>query len=272
MDNLRPEGSGKRRTSSVSRPPFVHSRSCPNIPELVENDSEPIHPFDFVDEEKQQEQPNQQKQNDTTGSESDTIEDDDDPKSVNDISWTGVPSSPARHNRITSLASKEKDQQTTSTTDELLEAALDHKEAQDRHVRFQDHVMESAALVERMLSIRDGGNPQDDRLSRRLRSNSVMDEADLEGGEKTVSSPGGLMMPECTQHDTIDSAGTGSGGIGNMGLGAGGSVLSSLMKLEAQRRRKEEEQEFKREKRKEKKVNNELNWIEILFLLLYYIN
>ncbi|KAI9270688.1 hypothetical protein BDA99DRAFT_327035 [Phascolomyces articulosus] len=252
MDHLRPEGSsGNRRESNTSsRPPFVQSRSCPNIPELL-IESDVVHPCQPNERDDRQ---HNQNSDTTTSSESDTVDDDDDEKKV---AWTSAVPSPTRHNRISSLSSKErKPPSSTGGADELLEAALDHKEAQDRHVRFQDHVMESAALVERMLSIRDGNNPQDmERLTRRLRSNSVMDEADLEGGENAVSSPGAMMMmPEITQHDTVDSGGTGSGAMGgNVGLGAG-SVLSSLMKLEAQRRRKEQEQEFKKQKRKERKV------------------
>ncbi|KAF7730798.1 hypothetical protein EC973_001316 [Apophysomyces ossiformis] len=42
------------------------------------------------------------------------------------------------------------------TTETLVEAALDHVEAKDRHVRFQAHVVESATLVQRMLSTRMG--------------------------------------------------------------------------------------------------------------------
>ncbi|KAI9499475.1 hypothetical protein BDB00DRAFT_2329 [Zychaea mexicana] len=266
MDNLRPEGSGNSRRSSVSsstRPPFVHSVSCPNIPELrVTTDS--VHPCEPVeatpkDDPKREQRRRQQQQNDTssTSSESDTMEDDDGEKQNN---WASVPS-PTRHNRISSRSrssiDKEKEHQSAAgvgSDNELLEAALDHQEAQDRHVRFQDHVMESAALVERMLSIRDGTS-QDDRLARRFRSNSVMDEADLEGGEQTVSSPGG--MPECAQHETIDSGGTSTGAMSGAGLGmgaGGGSVLSSLMKLEAQRRRNEQEQEKKNQRRKQQKV------------------
>ncbi|KAG0172399.1 hypothetical protein DFQ30_010535 [Apophysomyces sp. BC1015] len=41
-------------------------------------------------------------------------------------------------------------------TDTLVEAALDRVDAKDRHVRFQAHVAESAALVQRMLSTRMG--------------------------------------------------------------------------------------------------------------------
>jgi hypothetical protein len=79
----------------------------------------------------------------------------------------------------------------------LVEAALEKPEIEERHSGYQDHVAESAALVDRMLSQRVGPN-------------SVV--------------PTG-----------------------------GGSVLSSLLKLEAQRRKEQDKREEERRKRKEKK-------------------
>ncbi|KAI9317050.1 hypothetical protein BX666DRAFT_137090 [Dichotomocladium elegans] len=111
------------------------------------------------------------------------------------------------------------------STDTLLDAALDREEVHERHVRFQDHVVESAALVQRMLTNHEVTDP---RL-RQLRSNSVMDETEL--GEDPEPS-------------TADST----------ALPAGGSVLSSLMKLEAQRRRKELERDQREKLKKTKKV------------------
>ncbi|KAI8991885.1 hypothetical protein BDF20DRAFT_812672 [Mycotypha africana] len=51
-----------------------------------------------------------------------------------------------------------------SAANTLVEAALDKDEAKDRHVRFQDHVMESAALVQRMLSVKMGRVPEADSV------------------------------------------------------------------------------------------------------------
>lgn len=79
----------------------------------------------------------------------------------------------------------------------LVEAALDKPEVEERHSSYQDHVAESAALVDRMLSQRVGPN---------------------------------AMAPT-----------------------GGGSVLSSLMKLEAQRNKEHEKRQEERRKRKEKK-------------------
>lgn len=83
------------------------------------------------------------------------------------------------------------------STNTLVEAALEKPEIEERHSGYQDHVAESAALVDRMLSQRVGPN-------------SVV--------------PTG-----------------------------GGSVLSSLLKLEAQRRKEQDKREEERRKRKEKK-------------------
>ncbi|KAI8578161.1 hypothetical protein K450DRAFT_248402 [Umbelopsis ramanniana AG] len=79
----------------------------------------------------------------------------------------------------------------------LVEAALEKPEVEERHSSYQDHVAESAALVDRMLSQRVGPN--------------------------------------------------------SMAPTGGGSVLSSLMKLEAQRNREHEKRQEERKRRKEKK-------------------
>jgi hypothetical protein len=80
----------------------------------------------------------------------------------------------------------------------LVEAALEKPEIEERHSGYQDHVAESAAMVDRMLSQRVGPS-------------SVV--------------PTG-----------------------------GGSVLSSLLKLEAQRRQEKDKRDEEKRKRKEKKM------------------
>ncbi|KAG0168752.1 hypothetical protein DFQ30_004385 [Apophysomyces sp. BC1015] len=81
----------------------------------------------------------------------------------------------------------------------LVEAALDQVDTKTRHIRFQDHVVESAALVNRMLSLRQ------QQPSRQSSSESINERY----GEEEQGEPDGQY---------------------------GGSVLASLMKLEAQRR------------------------------------
>ncbi|KAF7721612.1 hypothetical protein EC973_004359 [Apophysomyces ossiformis] len=82
----------------------------------------------------------------------------------------------------------------------LVEAALDQVDTKTRHIRFQDHVVESAALVNRMLS---------------LRQHPSRHSASENGSE--------LFGEEEEAREEIDTQ-------------YGGSVLASLMKLEAQRR------------------------------------
>lgn len=89
----------------------------------------------------------------------------------------------------------------------LVEAALDKEEAKDRHVRFQDHVAESAALVQRMLSVKMGHHHREpDPLAVAIQSrHESRNEEEFE-----LESPSPI-------------------------LGGGGSVLASLMRLEASR-------------------------------------
>jgi hypothetical protein len=107
----------------------------------------------------------------------------------------------------------------------LVEAALDKDEAQDRHVRFQDHVAESAVLVQRMLSVKMGRHhrepdPLSTAIQNRRDSRNNKEEFELE---------------------SLHSMGGGGGG-------GGGSVLASLMKLEASRHEGEVKKSKKRSK------------------------
>ncbi|OBZ91601.1 Pheromone-regulated membrane protein 10 [Choanephora cucurbitarum] len=99
----------------------------------------------------------------------------------------------------------------------LVEAALDQAEARDRHVRFQDHIAEAGTLVQRMISTRypsiSGSSEQRPRRSTfdECAENTFPDELDT--------------VEHQSNHSSLNSARYG-----------GGSVLASLMKLEAQRR------------------------------------
>ncbi|KAG1048429.1 hypothetical protein G6F46_007888 [Rhizopus delemar] len=106
-----------------------------------------------------------------------------------------------------------KEETDESNTNTLVEAAMDQAEAQDRHVRFQEHVAESAALVEHMLRMRTGQPvPAPDPLQTMVHNLQTYREEDDD---------------ELPQSPLTSS----SGGIGS----GGGSILASLMKLEAQR-------------------------------------
>jgi hypothetical protein len=93
-----------------------------------------------------------------------------------------------------------------SAASTLVEAAMDKEEAKDRHVRFHDHVAESAALVQRMLSVKSGQHhdPLGAMMQNRHDNRHEEEEEEIE----------------------LDSPHSNTGG---------GSVLASLMKLEAKR-------------------------------------
>lgn len=110
-----------------------------------------------------------------------------------------------------------------SAANTLVEAALDKDEAKDRHVRFHDHVAESAALVQRMLSVKMGHHHTPDPLGTMMQNRH--DQHQLEE-EVELQSP----------HSTA---------VG------GGSVLASLMKLEAKR----QDSTTKKKRRKSKNVS-----------------
>lgn len=88
----------------------------------------------------------------------------------------------------------------------LVEAALDKEEAKFRHIRFQDHVAESAALVQRMLSMKSGHRQAPDALQ-----SAMLNRHDSRNSDEEIS-----------LHQTHKNLG-------------GGSVLASLMRLEAAR-------------------------------------
>lgn len=182
----------------TNRPQLNHSRSCPNIPELVvENDD------DGSEATTQQQPPAPEEQQ---------HDDDDDDDEMNDSS------------------------------DTLVDAVLDHRDARDRHVRFQEHVVESAALVERMLSL--SGRHQSpsspvNRYQTKINNDTEEPEDDI---DDKLSDKG---SSTATNRTTAAAA----GGAG------GGSVLSSLMRLEAQRRQKEQEYELKKQQRKARRVS-----------------
>jgi hypothetical protein len=110
------------------------------------------------------------------------------------------------------------------SADTLVEAALDQQEARDRHVRFPDHIAEAGSLIHRMLSTRISNSGE--------RASTTNDET-LEDPELGSISSSRYNQP---------SAG-------------GGSVLASLLKLEAQRRSSLVEREEMKRKKKKKKVN-----------------
>ncbi|KAI8095137.1 hypothetical protein BDF21DRAFT_405268 [Thamnidium elegans] len=106
-----------------------------------------------------------------------------------------------------------------SEANSLVEAALDKDEAKDRHVRFQDHVVESAALVQRMLSVKRSPQHAPDPLQTAIlnRHENRIDEEEI----------------------SLQPTGPALGG---------GSVLASLMKLEAARNQNEKPKKKKHSK------------------------
>ncbi|KAI9323243.1 hypothetical protein BX666DRAFT_1884679 [Dichotomocladium elegans] len=117
------------------------------------------------------------------------------------------------------------------SSDTLLGAVLEHQDAQDRHVRFQDHVVESAQLVERMLSNHPPRNPS-----------ATLDRFQVSRGNR-----------EKNTHRRFSSESDNSMKERPV---EGGSVLSVLMRLEAQSRRKEKNMDLK----KTRKAKKEEKW------------
>ena len=114
-----------------------------------------------------------------------------------------------------------------SAANTLAEAALDKDEAKDRHVRFQDHVTESAALVQRMLSVKMGHHHTPDPLGTMMQNRHNQNQHQHQHEEEVE-----LQSP----HQSMGS----------------GSVLASLMKLEAKRH----DGEKKKKRRKNKNVSS----------------
>lgn len=107
----------------------------------------------------------------------------------------------------------------SSAATTLVEAALDKEEAKYRHIRFQDHVAESAALVQRMLSVKMGHRQTPDPLQTAMLNRRGSRNSD----------------EEISLHQTHSNLG-------------GGSVLASLMRLEAARVDGEKKKKKKRPK------------------------
>lgn len=117
---------------------------------------------------------------------------------------------------------------TRNSADTLVEAALDQVEARDRHVRFPDHIAEAGTLVQRMLSTRY----PNDVASPALSTPHTIDEGPIDEHED-------IELQTSASPTTSKSYNSGSG-----------SVLASLMKLEAQKR----QAPVKRKKTTKKKV------------------
>lgn len=138
--------------------------------------------------------------------------------------------------QVNSLNNDHHKQNTISVEDSaantLIEAAMDQDEAKDRHIGFQEHVAESAALVEHMLKVKFGHLPSQDPIGHAMTTrHDNRDEEDME------------MTP--THQPQI----------------GGGSVLASLMKLEVQRKVGEEKQK----KKKKKKVKHSVSKLFLLY-------
>ncbi|KAI7891759.1 uncharacterized protein EV154DRAFT_215922 [Mucor mucedo] len=126
----------------------------------------------------------------------------------------------------------------------LVEAALDKEEAKYRHIRFQDHVAESAALVQRMLSMKSGQRQAPDALQ-----TAMLNRHDSRNSDEEIS-----------LHQKHPNLG-------------GGSVLASLMRLEAARVDGENKKKTKRPKeRKSLNLKRNKNRPASLFNLSVHSN
>lgn len=231
---LKPE-MASRTGSSSNRPSLIHSVSCPdNLPQLtITTSDDPAHSAEPLQIPGTPSTTCRLDGNETDSTASTAT----DSESASDAE-SGIDEK--KHNMSAPSKADKVPSNDKDSADTLVEAALDKAEAQDRHVRFQDHVVESAALVERMLNRRGAQEDQSsERLSRKFRQNSAFNEEEMEDGD-TFSNQG-----------SRDDNGLSSDGMAFSGPMAGGSVLASLMKLEAQRRANENELERKR--RKERK-------------------
>ncbi|KAI8887637.1 DUF1212-domain-containing protein [Backusella circina FSU 941] len=105
---------------------------------------------------------------------------------------------------------------------------MDKAEAQDRHVRFHNHVAESAALVQRMLSVKSGHS---EHFHRRRRHPDPQDDGGFHPFHMANS------HDKVVHHEEdIELDNTAASPIAATDMGSG-SVLASLMKLEAVNRR-----------------------------------
>jgi hypothetical protein len=164
----------------------------------------------------------------------------------------------------------------TQSADTLVEAAMVQAQAKDRHVKFQDHVAASAALVQQMLGKSSGGGPSNSPDSAATHeeigystSTQHQQQPSVDRVNSNTSHGSGGSHPRrpsffFQQHrnDIADSTddlhlNVGGGGLsltqgGDMTAAASGSVLASLMKLDAQRRQRHDEYLLSKEKKKKK--------------------
>lgn len=276
-DRLKPGGNNVRTSShggassissGSSRPPFLHSVSAPSVPQIQLSTDSGTHPFESPPSSIQR-RPSNASSDSATASASDESDDSESTADEVDEKPHSLHSSrrSQQHMAANKIPPRTGDEDRPGSADTLVEAALDHADAQDRHVRFQDHVLESAALVERMLNRRGTttSTVNDDNQSARNRrfasmSNNVLDEEELEGGD-TMSTGGGgglLGLIPGKGDETLEKFSTKSPPPES---GAGGSVLSRLMVLEAQRRRSEEAKDHKKKRRREKKVKVPMSYL-----------
>lgn len=236
------DGTGSSSSASITRPSLIHSVSCPdNLPQLtITTSDDPTHPTELhipgtPSTKSRLDEDDSDSSSTTTATDNENVRD-----AESDIDNIEKPKrSPSVSSKVEQVLSNDKD-----SADTLVEAVLDKAEAQDRHVRFQDHVLESAALVESMLNRRGATDDQSsERMSRRFRRNSAFNEDEMiEDGDTAFSNKAGR-----------DDNGSSSDGVAfSPSAVGGGSVLASLMKLEAQRRHNEEK-ELERKHRKQKK-------------------
>lgn len=236
------DGTGSSSSASITRPSLIHSVSCPdNLPQLtITTSDDPTHPTELhipgtPSTKSRLDEDDSDSSSTTTATDNENVRDAE--SDIDNIEKTKR--SPSESSKVQQVLSNDKD-----SADTLVEAVLDKAEAQDRHVRFQDHVLESAALVESMLNRRGATDDQSsERMSRRFRRNSAFNEDEMiEDGDTAFSNKAGR-----------DDNGSSSDGVAfPPSAVGGGSVLASLMKLEAQRRHNEEK-ELERKHRKQKK-------------------
>lgn len=103
-----------------------------------------------------------------------------------------------------------------SSAGTLVEAALDQEEARDRHVRFPEHIAEAGNLVERMLSIKYPNQTTSPTLGN-SKYNTIDEHEPISDNDNNVD-----LELERTHSSKNTYTNT-------------GSVLASLMKLEAKR-------------------------------------
>lgn len=134
----------------------------------------------------------------------------------------------------------------------LVEAALDQQEARDRHVQFSAHIAEAGSLVQRMIST---------RYPSAATTTTTMDSMDHHTIHEASEShhTGDLEMQSLHSPAPIAS-------YNNATTTGGGSVLASLMKLEASARRPS----VKRRKTiKRKKVNVVIMFIKTKLMCVF---